>query len=216
MKVEGFALEFAGTPGVRIEADFAVGPGECVILRGPSGCGKSTLLRAMAGFSDVPYRGKISGDDLPAERRQLGWMTQSPVFLPGLSVTENLELPLRLRGVSRAEARTRATEWLARLGLAAQVHRSPQKLSGGERQRLSLGRALIFNPRALLLDEPFSALDGDHRRRMLAELDRREQPGPPLVISLHDGLPSELQNYRVSELVCRISDDGRLREFKRS
>lgn len=211
--VENLQIEFP--EGVRIAASFTVAPGECLILRGPSGCGKSTLLRAIAGFCDGLVTGRVSGDELPPEKREIGWMTQVPGFLPGMSVIESLAFPLRVRGAAREQARAKAAEWLARLGLAEHAQAMPQRLSGGERQRLSLGRALIFGPRALLLDEPFSALDGENRRRMLALLDEAggRADAPPLAMSLHDGLASDLRSYRVRELRCRISADGRRRSF---
>lgn len=212
--VQDLQIKFSG--GVRIAASFTVAPGECLILRGPSGCGKSTLLRATAGFSDGLVTGQVTGDKLPPEKREIGWMTQVPAFLPGMTVIDSLAFPLRVREIARGEARAKAAEWLARLGLAAHAEAMPQRLSGGERQRLSLGRALIFGPQVLLLDEPFSALDGDNRRSMLSMLDDvgAGAAAPPLVMSLHDGLASELSSYRVRELACRISDGGSYRAFK--
>ncbi|SLN41353.1 Trehalose import ATP-binding protein SugC [Aquimixticola soesokkakensis] len=144
--------------------------GEFVALLGPSGCGKTTLLRLTAGF-EQPSAGAISlggqtvadaaraGSFVPPEAREIGIVFQSYALWPHKSVAQNVSYPLEVRRVPRAQRAARVEEALALTGLSGLADRSPAQLSGGQRQRVALARCLVFDPRAVLLDEPLANLD---------------------------------------------------------
>jgi NitT/TauT family transport system ATP-binding protein len=148
-----------------------VGPGEFVCLLGASGCGKSTLLSLVAGLDG------ITGGTLDVGGRKVSLMFQEAALFPWLSVRGNVELPLRLQGVSRAERRKRADELLDIVRLRGFGDKRPHELSGGMRQRVALARALAQDADLLLMDEPFGALDAMTRDILHDELERiwREQ-----------------------------------------
>jgi putative spermidine/putrescine transport system ATP-binding protein len=134
----------------------------CCLL-GPSGCGKTTILRMIAGH-ETPTSGevKIDGENvvgLPPVRRRTAMMFQDYALFPHLSCLDNVAFSLKISGVAKAERRERARRVLARVQMAQFADRVPAQLSGGQKQRIALARALITNPRVLLLDEPLSALD---------------------------------------------------------
>ena len=129
--------------------------GDFVALLGPSGCGKSTLLRLIAGL-DQPDGGDLHRAVAPTE---IGYVFQDATLLPWANAADNVWLPLRLRGISRAEAAPRVQEALAQVGLSGFAQARPHELSGGMRMRVSVARALVGRPRLLLMDEPFAALD---------------------------------------------------------
>jgi NitT/TauT family transport system ATP-binding protein len=147
--------------------DLDVRAGEFLVVAGPSGCGKSTLLRAFAGLLR-PSGGAVTagGETITGPSPDRALVFQDDALLPWRSARRNVELPLAIRGVPRAERRAEAAEWLARVGLADAVRRLPRQLSGGMRQRVQLARALAGRPRALLMDEPFGALDAQTRAAM--------------------------------------------------
>jgi putative spermidine/putrescine transport system ATP-binding protein len=165
--------------------------GELVVCIGPSGCGKTTLLRLIAGFlrpdSGVIHLGGEDVGGLPTRERECGVVFQSYALFPHMRVWQNVAYPLRIRGVAPAERRRRAREMLDLVGLAGFEDRLPAQLSGGQQQRVALARALVFGPRALLLDEPLSALDAATRSTMRDEIRRiqREQGIATLLIT-HD------------------------------
>lgn len=151
---------------------FTLEPGSFTCLVGPSGCGKTTLIRLLAGLQ-TPTAGQIMVDGvrLRAPSRRVGVMFQDASLLPWRTVTDNIALPLELAGVDRTEGRQKALALLPRLGLDAHFANSyPGELSGGMAQRVALGRVLIQQPDALLLDEPFGALDALTRERMVLDL----------------------------------------------
>ena len=150
--------------------DVEVAPGECVTLMGPSGCGKSTLLAYVAGSLDPAFdasgRILIGGEDvtpLPPERRRIGIQFQDDLLFPHLTVGGNLAFALAQRVSGRRERRARVDAALAEADLAGFADRDPSTLSGGQRARVALMRALVSEPRALLLDEPFGRLDAQLR-----------------------------------------------------
>jgi NitT/TauT family transport system ATP-binding protein len=148
-----------------------VAKGEFVCLLGASGCGKSTLLSLVAGLD------KISGGTLDIGGRHVSLMFQEAALFPWLSVAGNVELPMRLRGMGRAERKQRAEELLEVVRLKGFGHKRPHELSGGMRQRVALARSLAQNADILLMDEPFGALDAMTRDILHDELERiwREQ-----------------------------------------
>ncbi|MEU8957649.1 ABC transporter ATP-binding protein [Streptomyces sp. NPDC048518] len=165
-----------------------IAPGELVAVLGPSGCGKSTLLRTLAGLLP-PLGGRVTQDGVPvrgpAADRAL--VFQEDALLPWRSVRANVELPLAIRRVGRAERRRAADDWLERVGLAGHARKLPRQLSGGQRQRVQLARALAGEPRAVLMDEPFGALDPHTRAGMqdlLVEILRGT--GATVVFVTHD------------------------------
>ena len=170
--------------------DLDIREGELLCLLGPSGCGKSTALRLLAGL--LPYdSGSVTIDGAtPNERwRDLAFVFQNPRLLPWRTAKENVALGMELRelGWSRAEMDRRADELLRLVGLAADGQKYPRMLSGGERQRVSLARALAVEPRIILMDEPFSALDPNTRRRMRRELiDVWQRTRKTIVFVTHD------------------------------
>lgn len=171
--------------------DLRVAPGEIVALLGPSGSGKSTLLKIVAGL-EQPDQGSVwwDGQDMtawPPERRGFALMFQDFALFPHLNVQDNVAFGLVEKRVPKAQARAQAADMLARFGLAAQAAQKVWTLSGGEQQRVALARALITAPRALLLDEPFSALDAELRQSLSQEFRQRiAQAGMATLLVTHD------------------------------
>lgn len=144
--------------------DLSLAPGEIVALVGPSGCGKSTALRLLAGL-EGPTRGQVMR---ASGRGETAVVFQSPTLMPWATAADNVALPLELAGIARRAARERASRALARVRLIGVDAAKPAQLSGGMAMRVSLARALVTEPKLLLLDEPFAALD-EITRRALAE-----------------------------------------------
>ncbi len=179
VRLENVSFTYPGTPVGVEDVSLTIDPGEFVAVIGPSGCGKTTVLKLIAGFLS-PDRGRIllGGQDattLPTRRRELGIVFQNYALFPHMSVAENVAYPLKLRGVSADERRRRALAAVETVGLAAFAGRRPPQLSGGQQQRVALARALVFAPKALLLDEPLSALDAARRVEMRDEIRRLQQ-----------------------------------------
>jgi NitT/TauT family transport system ATP-binding protein len=156
--------------------------GELVTIVGPSGCGKSTLLRILAGLK--PHFPATTGEVLVLAKPVLeagpdrGLVDQKYSLLPHLNVMDNVAFGLRLRGVSRSERRDRACDWIKKVGLEGCEKKYPSELSGGMQQRVAIASTLILQPRILLMDEPFGALDPGIRLRMqelLIELWKEQQ-----------------------------------------
>ena len=135
--------------------DLTIREGEFVSLLGPSGCGKSTVLRLIAGLGDLT-RGTIEWSSV---RHEIGFVFQDPTLMPWASVFNNIYLPLRVRGMKRSEAAPRIEQAMEQVGLAGFADAYPRELSGGMRMRVSIARALVAEPKILLMDEPFAALD---------------------------------------------------------
>ena len=191
VEVQDVLFRYPDSGGGVEDLSLSIAPGELVIAVGPSGCGKTTLLRLVAGFLR-PQKGwvRIGGVDqasVPARERECGVVFQSYALFPTMRVWENVAYPLRVRGVRAAERRARAHAMLETMGLQAHADRMPAHLSGGQQQRVALARALVFGPRALLLDEPLSALDAAVRLQMRDEIRRiqRDQRIATLMIT-HD------------------------------
>jgi NitT/TauT family transport system ATP-binding protein len=193
--------------------DLAIEHDEVVALVGPSGCGKTTLLRMVAGLT-APSQGsiRVDGREVWADPRrpdrqaleQLGVVFQEANLLPWMRVEANVALPLRLRGVGRAERRERARALCRLTGIDGFGHRRPSDLSIGMRQRAALARAIIDSPKVLLLDEPFAALDAMTRESLNQELQRvhREQPCTTVLVT-HSISEAVLLADRVVSLTAR-------------
>ena len=170
----GVGKTYVGNAG-QVEAlrgiDIACDEGEFVCLLGLSGCGKSTLLQMIAGL-EPPTAGQIvvAGRELNGPSPATSIVFQDHGLFPWMTVLANVEFNLKARGVDRASRRTRANEMLDLTGLAGFAARYPHELSGGMRQRVGIARALTTRPRALLMDEPFGALDAQTRGHLQAEL----------------------------------------------
>ncbi len=159
--------------------DLDIQRGEFVALMGPSGCGKTTTLRMLAGLEQptsgtITINGKVM-NDVPAHQRDTPLVWQSLALFPFLSVVENVEFGLRMRGIDTADRRERALKWLDRMGLAGFEARRIDQLSGGQRQRVALARSLVTEPEMLLLDEPLSALDAHLVIRMQGVLTKLQR-----------------------------------------
>ncbi len=168
ISVEGVSKRHGRGPGAVVALDgisLTIGAGEIVCLVGASGCGKSTLLNLVVGL-DSPTAGTTSVSGRPT------LMFQESALFPWLTVSANVELALRLRGVPRGERRERAAELLAAVRLADAADRRPHELSGGMRQRVALARSLAQDADVLLMDEPFGALDAMTRDLLHDELER--------------------------------------------
>ena len=154
------------------DATFDVMPGELVSLVGPSGCGKSTLLKILAGLH--PHDGgevKLGSKDHPFDpSRDVGMVFQAPLLLKWRRILENVLLPAEILGLPQAESRERARSLLALVGLTGYEDKYPYELSGGMQQRAAIARALVHDPKLVLMDEPFGALDALTREKMNLEL----------------------------------------------
>ncbi|WP_374021798.1 ABC transporter ATP-binding protein [Mycobacterium sp. HNNTM2301] len=166
LELEAVRLSYTGTPVID-GLSLTVRPGEILVLTGPSGCGKSTLLRALAGLLR-PDEGRVLADgvEVTTTSGDRGMVFQDNALLPWRTVRSNIELALRLRGEPRATRRAQAERWISELGLAGFGHFLPKSLSGGMRQRVQLARGLAGAPRAVMMDEPFGALDTQTRAAM--------------------------------------------------
>lgn len=188
-----------------LAADATVGPGEVFTVMGPSGAGKSTLLSAIAGFADPAFeitgRVLLDGEDitaLEAEDRHVGLLFQDALLFPHLSIGGNLAFGLTGR---RRDRQARIARALEEIGLMGFADRDPATLSGGERSRVALMRLLLSEPRAVLLDEPFSKLDAALRQEMRALVfGRLRDAGLPAVLVTHDAADAEAAGGSVLEL----------------
>jgi NitT/TauT family transport system ATP-binding protein len=172
IELSDLAIAFAGE-SIFSNLTLSIAEGELVCLLGPSGCGKSTLIRLIGGLME-PTAGRVRVAGLPprAARATLAYVFQSPRLVPWRTALDNVALAIELRtpSVAKVERRARALELLQMVGLGADVGKYPAMLSGGERQRVAIARALAVDPDTILMDEPFSALDPETRRRMRADL----------------------------------------------
>lgn len=195
-----------------------VEPGEFVSLLGPSGCGKSTVLRIIAGLGE-PTTGRIdwptaTHDASARPDRDLGFVFQEPTLMPWASVYDNVRLPMRLKGLSKAESNERIAEALDMVGLTKFASAYPRELSGGMKMRVSIARALVMRPKVLLMDEPFAALDEITRNRLNDDLLRLWQDQHWTVIFVtHSVYESVYLSNRIVVMAARpgrVVDDMRV------
>ena len=159
LALHGVGKVFSNGVTALSDVNLTIREGDFLSLLGPSGCGKSTALRLIAGLS-TPTSGVLDWRaDGSLDRSNIGFVFQEPTLLPWASVFDNVWLPLRLKGVSRAKAAPAVMEMLARVHLTGVEDAVPRELSGGMKMRVSIARAMVTKPRVLLMDEPFAALD---------------------------------------------------------
>ncbi len=183
--------------------DFDLQPGEITALVGPSGCGKSTALRLLAGL-EQPTRGQVTR---ASGRGETAVVFQAPTLMPWASAVENVALPLELAGTSRAVARERAAAALARVKLKGIDAAKPAQLSGGMAMRVSLARALVTEPKLLLLDEPFAALDEITRRALAEDVHQLWVQAKPAVVFVTHNVEEAV--YMASRVLVMTSGPGR-------
>lgn len=166
LELDAITLSYTGVPVIE-NLSLTVEPGEILVLTGPSGCGKSTVLRALTGLLR-PDGGRVLADGEPVTTtsRDRGMVFQDSALLPWRTVRSNIELALQLRGEPKANRRERADRWITEVGLSGFADYLPKNLSGGMRQRVQLARGLAGAPRAVMMDEPFAALDTQTRAAM--------------------------------------------------
>ncbi len=192
------------------DVSLVIGDAEFIVLVGPSGCGKSTLLRMVAGLEEVTAGDvRIDGvdvTDLAPRHRDIAMVFQSYALYPHMTVRENMGYGLKVRRAPKGDARRRVEEVAAMLGLTELLDRKPAQLSGGQRQRVAMGRAIVREPRAFLMDEPLSNLDAKLRvgmRASLAELHARL--GVTTIYVTHDQTEAMTLGQRVA-----VMRDGRI------
>ncbi|MBK6982086.1 MAG: ABC transporter ATP-binding protein, partial [Betaproteobacteria bacterium] len=149
-----------------------LGQGEFLSVLGPSGCGKSTLLKVVAGLLAFGGSIKLAGTDITGPRRDIGIVFQQPTLLPWQTVLANVLLPVRTLGMDLKSGREKAMDLLRLVGLEKFAGHYPSELSGGMQQRVGIARGIIHDPKLLLMDEPFAALDAITREHMTIELQR--------------------------------------------
>ncbi|GAA1800907.1 sn-glycerol-3-phosphate ABC transporter ATP-binding protein UgpC [Actinomadura chokoriensis] len=187
--------------------DLEIRDGEFMVLVGPSGCGKSTALRMIAGLEEISG-GKISiGDqvvnDLAPKDRDIAMVFQNYALYPHMTVEQNLAFGLKLRGTPKAEIKAKVREAAKMLGLEQYLSRKPAALSGGQRQRVAMGRAIVREPQAFLMDEPLSNLDAKLRVSMRASLSQlHERLGVTTVYVTHD----QVEAMTLGSRVCVLRD----------
>jgi multiple sugar transport system ATP-binding protein len=189
-----------------------IAEGEFCVLVGPSGCGKSTLLRMIAGLEDVTDGevsiGGVDVTDMPPQERDIAMIFQNYALYPHMSVKQNLAYGLKLQKMKKRDWQQRVHEVATTLGLEELLDRRPAALSGGQRQRVAMGRAIVREPKAFLMDEPLSNLDAKLRVSMRAELAKlHERLGVTTVYVTHDQVEAMTLGQRVAVLL-----DGTLQQ----
>jgi multiple sugar transport system ATP-binding protein len=204
IKLEGLIKNYKKNGPRAVDAvDLDVHDGEFMVLVGPSGCGKSTMMRMIAGIEETTAGRILIGDAdvtaLDPRKRDVAMVFQNYALYPHLSVRQNLGFGLKLRGTGKGDIATRVDEVARILGLDEVLDRRPGELSGGQRQRVAMGRAIVREPAAFLMDEPLSNLDAKLRVSMRAELTRlHERLGVTTVYVTHDQVEAMTLGDRVA------------------
>lgn len=188
--IENLSVTFSSkrsTVTALYDIDLQVADGEFVSIAGPSGCGKSTLLKVVAGLTDSSSgEVRLRGNRVKGPQREIGYVFQRAALLEWRSVRKNILLQAEMRGMPRQEAQRRCDQLIEMTGLTGFENALPHELSGGMQQRVSLCRALLHEPRVLLMDEPFGALDALTREKMNVELHRIwRETGTTVVLVTH-------------------------------
>lgn len=212
LELTGVTRRYGGAAVVD-NLNLKVEKGEFITLLGSSGSGKTTTLMMIAGFVE-PSQGQvmIGGKDvtrLPPSKRNLGVVFQNYSLFPHLSTAANIAFPLEMRGIGRAEREERVRDALALVKLPDKADAFPRQLSGGQQQRIALARALVFNPRALLMDEPLGALDKNLREHMQTEIKRIQgELGATVIYVTHDQEEALTMSDRIA-----VMADGRIAQL---
>lgn len=196
--------------------DLSIQPGEFLTLLGPSGSGKTTTLNAIAGFVDIDSGAVVmDGRDvsrIPPHKRDLGVVFQNYALFPHMTVEQNIEFPLRQRRLPKVARGEQVHRVLAAVHLAEYATRFPRELSGGQQQRVALARSLVYEPRALLMDEPLGALDRNLREALQIEIKRiHQEAGSTFIYVTHDQEEALVLSDRIA-----IFSDGRIRQVGRA
>src|SRR3954453_20748779 len=177
--------------------------GEFVVLVGPSGCGKTTALRMIAGLEEISKGVVRIGDtvvnDLDPRERDIAMVFQNYALYPNMTVAENIGFGLRMRKVPKDQRKPKVAEAARMLGLTDYLHRKPSQLSGGQRQRVAMGRAIVRDPQAFLMDEPLSNLDAKLRVQMRADIAKlQHELGTTTIYVTHDQIEAMTMGDRVA------------------
>ncbi|MDP5307723.1 ABC transporter ATP-binding protein [Paracoccus spongiarum] len=195
------------------DLNLSIGKGEFLTMLGPSGSGKTTCLMMLAGFETATH-GEIRLDgqpinQVPPHKRGIGMVFQNYALFPHMTVGENLSFPLEVRGMDKAERETRIARALDMVQMGAFAHRRPAQLSGGQQQRIALARALVFDPKLVLMDEPLGALDKQLREHMQFEIKHlHERLGITVVYVTHDQGEALTMSDRIA-----VFNDGRIQQL---
>ena len=204
LAVSRISKTFSNGTQALADVSFQIAAGEFVCLLGPSGCGKSTALRLAAGLL-APDSGSVT---YPGGKPEIGFVFQEPTLMPWADVLANAQLPLDLKRLQRGEADQRAARALARVGLAGFERAFPRELSGGMKMRVSIARALAAQPKLLLLDEPFAALDEITRNELGDDLSRLwRADGLTVLFVTHSAAES---SYLASRVLVMTPRPGRI------
>ncbi|HVE97666.1 MAG TPA: ABC transporter ATP-binding protein [Mycobacteriales bacterium] len=226
LEARGLRKVYDGAPAPAVDdVDLRVAAGEAVSVMGPSGCGKSTLLHLLGGL-DAATGGAIhlagrrvdrcsETEWAKLRRRHIGVVFQAYNLVDTLTVRQNVELPARLGGMSAKVARSRSSELLERLGVAAVATAVPVRLSGGQRQRVAIARALVTTPEVLLADEPTGALDSVATADLLDVLASVRESGCALVLVTHDPRVATTADRLLTMRDGRFVDETRLDDTTR-
>ena len=193
--------------------NLSIGRGEFLTMLGPSGSGKTTTLMMLAGFESATS-GEIFLDDelinnIPPHKRGLGMVFQNYALFPHMTVADNVAFPLRVRGIAKPETAERVRNALDMVRMANFEGRKPAQLSGGQQQRIALARALVFEPKLLLMDEPLGALDKQLREHMQFEIKHlHERLGITIVYVTHDQSEALTMSDRIA-----VFNDGRIQQL---
>lgn len=212
IELRGLVKSFGDVTAVN-HVDLDVHEGEFLTLLGPSGSGKTTVLRMIAGF-ELPTAGSITLDGkdvtgIPANERNVNTVFQDYALFPHMSVQENVEYGLKVKGVDKATRKAQAAEALESVALSGYGDRKPSQLSGGQRQRVALARALVNRPKVLLLDEPLGALDLKLRQQMQTELKEiQREVGITFVFVTHDQEEALVMSDRIA-----VFNEGRIEQI---
>jgi len=192
IRIERLSKTFGDVTALR-DIDISIEQGSFVSIVGPSGCGKSTLLRIVAGLLDYEHGSvALDGQAIHGTRRDVGFVFQSSILLPWRTILENVMLPAEVLGLDMKKARERALQLLHMVRLDGFEEKLPRQLSGGMQQRASIARALLHDPKILLMDEPFGALDALTRERMNLELQRIWAESGKTVVLITHSIPEAI------------------------
>ena len=203
--LEGVSMSFGSALALR-PTDLAVRRGEFLTLLGPSGSGKSTLLNLIAG-AIAPTAGRILLDDrditfMPPRDRGIGMVFQNYALMPHMTVFENVAYPLRVRGESADQIRSKVHGALERVGLTGFENRKPRQMSGGQQQRVGIARCIVYSPSIIMMDEPLGALDKNLREQMQDEIKRLHTDlGTTFIYVTHD----QEEALNMSDRICLMS-----------